>query len=249
MLHFSKVAIIIPVYNEQNHILKVIENVPSFVDYIIIVNDGSTDRSVELINAAVKRFNTLNFILLSHSKNLGKGASIKTGYNHSLLLDVDCIATIDGDNQMNQSELEKICFPIVSQYVDYSKGNRLKNLNSIGKMPKTRLLGNLTLTYLTRLVSGYWQLMDTQTGYTAISRSALKRLDFSNLLTYYGYNNHLLIKLNINNCSITEVEIESIYNDVNDSKMNIWKLIPILSTLLLKEYFNRFYIKYFLKKN
>ena len=183
-------------------------------------------------------------VLINHINNSGKGAGIATGYKWAKDHGIDCTATMDGDGQMDPSELESICSPIINENIDYSKGNRLIHRSSLLVIPKIRFLGNSTLTILTKLASGYWKISDTQTGFTAISLKALNSIRLHKIYKGYGYPNDVLVKLNIAFCSIREVEIKPVYNVGEKSKMKILKVIPRISWLLIKAFFKRLWIKY-----
>jgi glycosyltransferase involved in cell wall biosynthesis len=183
-------------------------------------------------------------ILINHLKNGSVGASIATGYKWCRDNNIDCIAVMGGDGQMDPDELESICMPVVDEEVDYVKGNRLKHRSASLVIPKTRFLGNSVLSLLTKIASGYWQVSDTQTGYTAISLEALKGIHLYNIYPSYGCPNDILVKLNIANFAIKEVPIKPIYDIGEESKMKILKVIPRISWLLFKLFWIRLYKKY-----
>lgn len=187
-------------------------------------------------------------ILLSHPSNLGKGAGIKTGYHFCRLLEMDCTATMDGDGQMDPNELEDICKPIVEEGIDYVKGNRLSHKDAWKVIPLVRIIGNIILSALTKPCSGYWTVNDTQTGFTAISRHALLLLPVEKIYPYYGYPNDILVKLNICGCTLREVDVLPIYNNHDDSKMKLYKVIPGITLLLFRSFFYRIWAKYFVQK-
>lgn len=262
MLQRKKIALIIPIYNEAKDIQDVIFSIPVYVDYIIIVNDASTDDSRNIVMSSVKQLkdrethfievldcfsglydvintinkNVVNFFLINHTINLGKGAGIKSGYSFALNLDADCIATMDGDGQMDPNELINICDPILTSNVDYTKGNRLEHPDARNIIPIVRLMGIYILTNLTRLCSGYWHINDTQSGYTAISSNTLKKINFMSLYDKYGYVNDMIIKLSLINAKIKDVPISPIYKSDRISKMNVWIAIPRISFLMFKLY-------------
>lgn len=272
MLQEKTIVVIIPAYNEENNISNVIETMPDFVDRIIIINDGSTDETSNKVRSYFNTtynesnfivnipkniknhtieavdYNSSRIILLHHNMNLGKGAGIKTGYQLSQLINIDCIATMDGDGQMDPNDLIHICTPIVKNKAQYSKGNRLTFNHVKDIMPSIRYFGNLILTFFTRISSGYWHILDTQTGYTCISNDQLKIINIENLYPYYGYPNEMLAILNTKNTIIIEIPIRPIYEPHHQSKMNIPKVIPRISFLLLKSYIQRIVYKYITKK-
>lgn len=183
-------------------------------------------------------------ILINHLKNGSVGSAIATGYKWCVDHNLDCTAVMAGDGQMDPDELESICMPIVDEEVDYVKGNRLKHTSASFVIPRVRFFGNSILSLLTKIASGYWQVSDTQTGYTAISLSALRGIKIYDIYKSYGCPNDILVKLNIANFSIKEVEIKPIYNVGEQSKMKIFKVIPKISWLLFKLFIKRLYKKY-----
>lgn len=186
-------------------------------------------------------------VLISHKENGGVGAAIASGYKYARDHHIDCTAVMAGDGQMDPAELESICMPVVDERVDYSKGNRLSHKSAKRFIPKIRYFGNSVLSILTKIASGYWRISDTQTGYTAISLEALENIDIYDIYKSYGMPNDLLVKLNIASFKITEVPIKPVYHVGEESKMKISKVIPKVSWLLLKLFFERMFKKYLLK--
>lgn len=186
-------------------------------------------------------------ILINHLKNGGVGAAIAQGYKWAKDHGIDCTAVMAGDGQMDPDELESICFPVVSEGVDYVKGNRLIHRSALLVIPKIRYLGNSALSIMTKLASGYWHVSDTQTGFTAISNKALNAIRLHDIYKSYGMPNDMLVKLNIAFCTLKEVEIKPIYDVGEKSKMKIWKVIPLVSILLCKSFFKRLWLKYFFR--
>lgn len=186
-------------------------------------------------------------ILINHIENGSVGASIASGYKWCLDNNLDCTAVMGGDGQMDPDELESICMPVVEEEVDYVKGNRLKHRSASFVIPRIRFFGNSILSLLNKIASGYWQISDTQTGYTAISLDALRGIRLHQIYKSYGCPNDILVKLNIANFAIKEVPIKPIYNVGEESKMKIFKVIPRVSWLLFKLFWQRLYKKYLLR--
>lgn len=186
-------------------------------------------------------------ILLRNVQNGGVGAAVARGYLWCREHRIACAAVMNGDAQMDPEELESICGPVVDDGVDYVKGNRLIHRSAWLVIPKVRYIGNSILSLLTKIASGYWRISDTQTGYTAISLKAMDALRLEDIYKSYGMPNDMLVKLNIAYCSIREIEITPLYNVGEQSKMNIMRVIPRISTLLVKSFFKRLYIKYFFR--
>jgi glycosyltransferase involved in cell wall biosynthesis len=217
-------------YNRAEHLLK--EKQQTDMEYFI----PSEIANVNLESDRV--------ILINNLKNGGVGASIARGYKWCLDNNIDCTAVMAGDGQMDPAELEKICLPVLNEEIDYVKGNRLIHGGARLIMPKTRYFGNSILSILTKIASGYWHVYDTQTGYTAISLSALGAIKLHDIYKNYGMPNDMLVKLNIAFCTLKEVKIKPVYNIGENSKMKVMKVIPRISWLLFKSFFKRLWVKY-----
>ena len=194
-----------------------------------------------------KNIKSDRIILINHTVNGGVGAAISTGYKWCKDYKIDCTAVMAGDGQMDPGELKGLCLPVINKGVDYVKGNRLKHASSSLVIPKIRFFGNSALSMLNKLASGYWNISDTQTGYTAISIRALNMIRIHKIYKSYGMPNDILVKLNIADCTIREVIIKPVYNVGEQSKMKVFKVIPRVSYLLIKSFYKRLWIKYFLK--
>jgi len=180
---------------------------------------------------------------VQHRENLGAGGAIKTGYLAALADEVDIVPTVDGDGQMDLSQLPKLLDPIVEDKADYAKGNRLLYKEFRSDMPKFRFVGNSILTFLTKVSSGYWKTMDPQNGYTAISGYALENVGIENMYEYYGYCNDLLVKLNAKGMCIADVAIPAMYGD-EESSINYVTYIRKVSGMLLQNFLWRLKVKY-----
>lgn len=236
----------VPAYNEENLIQPTLSSVPDFVDTIIVINDASTDRT-EAITRGIQE-NDPRIILLSNQENQGVGSAITQGYIESLKKNVDIAAVMAGDNQMDPAFLPDLLEPIVKGEAEYTKGNRLLNKEYRKGMSTWRYFGNVLLTYLTKIASGYWHITDSQNGYTAISQKALKTIPLEKIFTYYGYCNDLLIKLNVYDFNVIDVPIPARYG-TEKSKIKYSTYIIKLSYLLLKGFIYRINAKYIHKKS
>lgn len=185
-------------------------------------------------------------ILINNIENSKAGGAMSVGYKWCRDHSIDCTAVMAGDAQMDPDELEDICSPVVYEDIDYVKGNRLSHKAARRMIPKKRYFGNSVLSALTKIASGYWGISDTQTGYTAISLRALKAINLHEIYRNYGCPNDILVKLNIAKCTLREIAIKPVYAVGEQSKMKIGKVIPTVSWLLLKSFFKRITIKYFI---
>jgi len=240
------IGVVIPAYNEEKLIGQVITTLPDFVDLCVVVNDASTDQTAEIVAWYQQRFGD-RLLLVSHEINQGVGASIVTGYKQALDRELDIVAVLDGDAQMDPDDLERIIAPVVRDEVDYTKGNRLFRGESWHMMPHNRYLGNAVLSLLTKIASGYWHIADSQCGYTAMSRVALNAIGLDRIYTQYGVYNDILVKLNAANFRVANISVRPIYNVGEVSGIRLHKVVPRISWLLAKGFCWRMLVKYVLR--
>lgn len=183
-------------------------------------------------------------ILINHREKGYVGGAIATGYKWCKDHHIQCTAVMAGDGQMDPSELENICMPVIEGEVDYVKANRLSHRSALFVIPKIRFFGNSILSLLTKIASGYWRVSDTQTGYTAISLRALEAIRLYDIYPSYGCPNDILVKLNIAFCSLKEIPSKPVYNVGEKSKMKELQVVPRISWLLFKSFWKRLYVKY-----
>jgi glycosyltransferase involved in cell wall biosynthesis len=248
MLADKYIAVVVPAYNEERLIGRVLETMPAFVDLVVVVDDCSRDSTV----AQVQEFMDNNqagycLILSQHEQNQGVGAAIASGYRIAVAEGADVVAVMAGDAQMDPDELGRVVSPVIRGEADYAKGNRLFTGEAWTQIPRHRYLGNAFLSLLTKIASGYWHVADSQTGYTAISREALETLPLDKLYKRYGYPNHLLVMLNIYSFRVMDVPVRPVYNIGEVSGIRLYKVIPTLSWLLLRAFFWRLKERYIIR--
>ena len=183
-----RISLVIPAYNEQKLIMPTLRNVPEFIDVVYVVDDKSTDGQNAVILECAK--NDPRITLVCHERNKGPGGAIITGYLRSSAEGYDIALVVGADYQMPLEEAAHFLDPIINGEVDYTKGNRFllsKLDDTLSKMPRIRLVGNWIITALTKIASGYYKLMDVVDGYTAISKNAIDRIDWSKAWAGYGY--------------------------------------------------------------
>ena len=240
------VGVVVPAYNEERQIGKVLETMPAFVDHIIVVDDHSADATIERCKEWENRLGS-RLTIIAQPKRGGVGAAITSGYKRSVELGLDVVAVMAGDGQMDPNDLTLIIEPVTTGKADYSKGNRLFTGEAWRKTPAVRYLGNAFLSMLTKVASGYWHVADSQSGYTAISRAALQSLDLERVYPSYGYPNDLLVRLNINNFRVADVPVHPRYGIGERSSMNVFKVMPTVSLLLFRGFMRRLFLKYVIK--
>jgi glycosyltransferase involved in cell wall biosynthesis len=235
------VVAVVPAYNEENHIGSVIKTMPELVDHIVVVDDSSTDRTVEVAEG----MNDPRLILVRHERNLGVGGAILSGHRRALELGADVSVVMAGDGQMDPAYLPDLLDPLVEGRYDFAKGNRFFSVDSFKGMPRHRIFGNVVLSFLTKLASGYWHIFDPQNGYTAITRQALQRLPLDRITPGFQFENDLLIHLNILGTRIRDVPIPARYAD-EISTMRMRRVVPAMLYLLFRGFWRRVFWKYVL---
>ena len=235
------IAVVVPAYNEEPLIADTLSSLPAFVDKIYAVNDASGDRTQEVIEEIARK--DPRVIPIRHGKNLGVGAAVSSGYKRARDDQMDITVVIDGDNQMDSQLMPSMIDPIVKNRADYTKGNRLLSPEYRAGMKTWRFVGNTILTFLTKFSSGYWNLMDPQNGYTAISHRALERINLDTIYPRYGYLNDLLVKLNVFGFRVMNIEMPARYGR-EKSKIRYGSYIRKVSWVLLKDFLYRLKMKY-----
>lgn len=245
-MHLDKtIAVVIPAYNEEKLIAKTLTSIPSLVDKIIVVDDKSTDNTTGIVNEIAE--GDTRIALIKHEVNQGVGGAIITGYKKAVELEIDVTAVMAGDGQMDPKDLTNILEPVVNGVVDYTKGNRLFQGDAWNMIPHYRYLGNSFLSLLTKIVSGYWHIADSQTGYTAVSLNVLKKLDLDAIYKRYGMPNDMLIKLNQYDFRVRDIHVRPVYDVGEKSGIKLMKVIPKISWLLFKGFWKRLFFKYVIK--
>jgi len=229
------VAVVMPIHNEERQIEKAIGRVPHFVDLIFAVNDGSTDDT----SRALSRITDSRLVLLEHDRNRGVGAATKTGYIHSLQVGVDLIAVMDGDGQMDGSDLSALLDRALAG-ADYVKGNRFLKSDSIDCMPRIRYFGNIFFSWLTRKAALFDHYIDAHCGYTVIRRRALARLSLNTLYDRYGFPTEMFFEACREGLVIENVPVRTIYGD-EISGINPVTTVPAIFYLIIRSYLRRLF--------
>jgi hypothetical protein len=150
-----------------------------------------------------------------------------------------------GDNQMDPAYLPALLDPIVHDRYSFTKANRFFSTTSFKGMPHHRIFGNVVLTFLTKVASGYWHLVDPQNGYTAVRTDVLRRLPLDKVAKRYEFENDLLIWLNILNVRALDVPIPAVYRD-EVSNIRLSRVVLRLLRLLFFGFWRRVWLKYVL---
>ena len=183
---------------------------------------------------------------MRHKKNEGPGQAIITGYLESSKDNYDITVVIGGDYQMPLNEVNRFLDPLIDGQADYTKGNRFFVWEKTRvKMPKIRILGNIIITALTKIASGYYKIMDVVDGYTAITKEAIDLVDWSRAWKRYGYPMDFLIRLNAYSLRVKDVPRTPIYlKGERQSQIKGLRYALRISPMLVRGFFWRMVFKY-----
>jgi glycosyltransferase involved in cell wall biosynthesis len=222
-----------PAYNEAKLIRGALEDIPSFVDHIIVVDDASIDATAETARAFRGPVE-----LVEHEHNQGVGAAIATGCRQALLLGADLTAVMAADGQMDPQDLPALLAPLIAGEADYVKGNRLDWAAAGEVMPWHRWLGNHLFSLLTRRAIGL-DVQDSQCGYAAMNRRTLHALDWERLWKGYGYPNDLLSWLTVHGLRVRDVPVRPVYGS-EQSGIRLRHVVLIIPFVLASAWIRRY---------
>lgn len=207
MYQGARVAVVVPSFNVESRIVATLRSVPAWVDHIVVVDDGSTDRTA----ARASLIDRAGLELLRHPQNRGVGAAISSGYRRALDGGAEIVVVMAGDGQMAPTDLPRLLDPICTDCADYAKGNRFRDPLLLKRMPLDRLVGNVLFSLATRLVVPRWRGFDSQCGYTAARRAALEHV-CEDIYHRYGYPNDLIARLCQAGHRVLDVPVEAVYD-------------------------------------
>jgi len=244
MYRGKKISVVIPAYNEEKLIKPTLENVPTTIDKIYLVDDCSKDNMVAVAREIALGDKRIE--ILQHKKNMGPGQAIITGYLESSKDGYDIAVVIGGDYQMPLDEVERFLDPLIDEKADYVKGNRFFVWDkTISKMPRIRIFGNILITALTKIASGYYKIMDVVDGYTAITKRAIDIVDWERAWKKYGYPMDFLIRLNAYGLKVKDVARTPIYiKGERQSQIKGLRYFLRVSPMLVRGFFWRMMFKY-----
>ena len=167
--HQPKIIAAIPCYNEECYIGDIVRRAGKHVDQVIVIDDGSTDRTPEVAEAS-------GALVIRHEVNKGKGMAMNTAFEWAKENGIQAVVLLDGDGQHEPEDIPHVLEPVLESKVDVVVGSRF--LSAKSPIPRYRTLGQRVLTFITNLGSGL-RLTDCQSGFRAFSRRAVDTLYFT----------------------------------------------------------------------
>lgn len=229
----EKLSIIIPVYNEEGTIAKVLDEVmksslPGVKNEVIVVNDGSTDWTKNtLLKYEKKKLKGLK--ILHHQANRGKGAAIKTAITHS---SGNIVLIQDADLEYHPKEYQKILEPILKKEAKVVYGSRIDAIKkNLDKMYLSHYLGNRMLSLVTSLLYGQ-KISDMETGYKAFRREVVMGMPLHS--RRFDIEPEITAKICKRGYRILEVPIDFFGRSFKEGKKITWKDGLVAFWVLLK---------------
>lgn len=237
------IAVVIPCYKVRAQISSVLSGLIDRALRIYVVDDCCPEHTGDFVQTECAH---PRVTVLFHSINMGVGGAVITGYRQALKDGFDIIVKMDGDGQMDPDYLPALIAPLLLGEADYAKGNRFFDLYSLSAMPKTRLIGNAGLSFVSKLASGYWDIMDPTNGYTAIHRVALAHLPLDRLERRYFFESDMLFRLATIRAVVCDVPMPAIYGE-EVSNLNIGKVLMDFPKRFAVRIWKRFFYMYLMR--
>lgn len=217
-------SILIPVYNEEDNIQKILNRVRAvtlvnnIAKQIVIVNDCSTDGTEELVLRYIEKHNDVQIEYQKHSKNKGKGRAINTALK---MVKGDFVIIQDADNEYDPEEYNLLLQPIIDNYADVVYGSRFMGGNPHRILFFWHRLGNNFLTFLSNMFSNL-NLTDMETCYKMFSREVIQSIEIKE--NRFGIEPEITAKMaKIKGIRIYEVGISYYGRTYEEGKKIGWK--------------------------
>jgi SAM-dependent methyltransferase/GT2 family glycosyltransferase len=200
-----KVHVVLPAYNAEATVARVAEGLdPAVVDRALLVDDASSDRTVEVALGA-------GLDVLRHPANRGYGANQKTSYVRALQDGADVVVMVHADNQYDPALVGEMARPILEGRADVVMGSRLLEDRAVaGGMPRWKWLGNRALTWTENRAFGA-RFSEYHTGYRAFSADALRRVAFLRNDDGFVFDQEILAQLLERGARVVEIPIPTRY--------------------------------------
>lgn len=210
------VTAVIPAFRASSTIVSVIDDCLRYADSIVVVDDACPERSGAV--AQMTYGMDARVLVVNRASNGGVGSAMKTALSTALQSSTDVIVKIDADGQMDASYIETIRRRFLADpALTFVKGNRFFDSQVLSLMPRARLFGNAALSLLTKIASGYWNVIDPTNGYIAFNAHVLRALPWASFDNGYFFEISVLCELGLKRLPILELEMPTIYTSAPSS--------------------------------
>lgn len=220
--------VILPAYNEATRIQPVIEEIARKGYNMVIVNDGSSDNTLEVIKQSKRKYPD-NIHIFSLIINRGVGVATQTGFDAVFQFNPKYVVSMDSDGQHSPDDLDNVIMPLVS-----GEAQAVIGVRPLKDMPFTRNFANSVMNLLTRIFYGV-DVSDSQTGFRAITAEALRKININ--ARGYLISSEFIREVNDNNIPFAEVPIETIYTPETQAKgTNVKEAFKILLQMIKHQF-------------
>ncbi len=215
-----KVFCVIPAYYEEKNIAKVIQKVLDYVDFLVVIDDGSKDQTY---NEAIK-IKSEKLKVLRHPINLGQGASLQTGNEYAIQQGADIIIHFDADGQFLAEEIKKVINPIIEEKADIVFGSRFLEIKS--DIPRFKKNIIMPMAKIFNYVFFGIKTSDPQSGFRAMKAEIAKKIKIEN--NRMAHCTEILAKAHKHKLKIKEVSITVLYEEFGQKFSGGLKIIKDL---------------------
>jgi glycosyltransferase involved in cell wall biosynthesis len=237
------IAVIVPCYRVEREIQSVLQGIPKYIKHVIVVDDASPDSTADLVTASAKK--DKHITLIRHEKNHGVGGAMVTGFRKALELGAQIVVKVDGDGQMDTTQMPELITPLIQGQADYTKGNRFRDFQSLQQMPLIRRVGNMGLGFLSKAATGYWNLFDPTNGFVAIRSEVLAQLLLSRIDKTYYFETSMLANLYLLGAVVKDIPMPARYQS-EVSNMLIHRILFQFPFKLFGTFVKRILLKNFI---
>lgn len=220
--HDQKPCVVIPAYREQRMIRDVVQRVRQYVQTVIVVDDGSPDRTAEEAGAA-------GAVVLRHPTNMGKGVALNTGFNYARQNQFDYLITLDADGQHDPADIPRFIDAYERTGIPVLIGNRM---GALSNMPQVRKWTNRYMSWLLSRAMGQY-VPDTQCGFRLFRCDVLPFIEAQS--TRFAAESEILLHIASRGIRMDAVPIAVIYNQ------EISKINPVRDTFRFFLMLSRYY--------
>ena len=201
--------VVLPAYNEATRIQPVIEAIAEKGYNMVIVNDGSSDNTLDVIMESKSKYPD-NIHVYSLLINRGVGVATQTGFDAVLKFNPKYIVSMDSDGQHSADDLDNVIRPLVT-----GQAQAVIGVRPLKDMPLSRNIANSIMNLLTKIFYKV-DVSDSQTGFRAITIDALKKININ--ARGYLISSEFIREVNDNNIPFAEVPIQTIYTPETQAK-------------------------------
>jgi dolichol-phosphate mannosyltransferase len=238
-----RIAVVIPCYKVQAKVLDVLARIGPEVAAVYVVDDACPEKCGDLVE---RESRDKRVRVLRHERNRGVGAATLTGMQAAAAEGATILVKIDGDGQMDPALVPTFVGPIVRGEADYTKGNRFFAPENLRGMPGFRIFGNGLFSFVTKLSSGYWSILDPANGYLAIHAAIFDLLPKDKIAPRFFFEADMLFRLSLVRARVIDIPLRAAYGDEISNLRAHKEMMPFL-WYLTRNFMKRLVYSYFVR--